>query len=33
VAAMKGGKKVEEFAIAGAAKGSAAKKARKKRKA
>jgi DNA-binding protein H-NS len=33
VAAMKGGKKVEDFAIAGAAKGSATKKARKKRKA
>jgi DNA-binding protein H-NS len=33
VAALKGGKKVEDFAIAGAAKGSAAKKARKKRKA
>jgi DNA-binding protein H-NS len=33
VAAMKGGKKLEHFAIAGAAKGSATKKARKKRKA
>jgi DNA-binding protein H-NS len=33
VAALKGGKKIEDFAIAGAAKGSAAKKARKKRKA
>jgi DNA-binding protein H-NS len=33
VAAMKGGKKVEDFAIAGAAKGSATKKTRKKRKA
>jgi DNA-binding protein H-NS len=33
VAALKGGKKVEDFAIAGAAKGSATKKARKKRKA
>ena len=33
VAALKGGKKVEDFAIAGAAKGSATKKTRKKRKA
>jgi DNA-binding protein H-NS len=33
VVALKGGKKVEDFAISGAAKGSAAKKARKKRKA
>jgi DNA-binding protein H-NS len=33
VAALKGGKKVEDFAIAGAAKGSATKKARKKRRA
>lgn len=33
VAALKGGKRVEEFAIAGAAKSSPAKKARKKRKA
>ena len=32
-AAIKSGKKVEDFAIAGAAKGSAAKKARKKRTA
>jgi hypothetical protein len=30
---MKGGKKLDDFAIAGTAKGSAAKKARKKRKA
>jgi hypothetical protein len=30
---MKGGKKLENFAIGGAAKGSAAKGARKKRKA
>jgi DNA-binding protein H-NS len=33
VAAMKGGKKLEDFAIGGATKGSAAKGARKKRKA
>jgi DNA-binding protein H-NS len=33
VAAVKGGKKLEEFAIEGAAKGLSAKKARKKRKA
>jgi DNA-binding protein H-NS len=33
VAALKGGKKLEDFAIGGAAKGSAAKKARRKRKA
>jgi DNA-binding protein H-NS len=33
VAAIKGGKKLEDFAIEGAAKGSPAKKARKKRKA
>ena len=32
-AAMKGGKKLEDFAIGGAAKGSGAKKERKKRKA
>lgn len=32
-AAMKGGKKLEDFAIGGAAKGSAAKGVRKKRKA
>jgi DNA-binding protein H-NS len=32
VAALKGGKKVEDFAIAGAAKGSATKKARKAKK-
>jgi DNA-binding protein H-NS len=32
VAALKGGKKVEDFAIGGAAKGTAVKKARKKRK-
>jgi DNA-binding protein H-NS len=32
VAALKGGKKVEDFAIAGAANSSPAKKARKKRK-
>jgi DNA-binding protein H-NS len=33
VAAMKGGKKIEDFAIGGAAKGTAVKKGRKKRKA
>jgi DNA-binding protein H-NS len=33
VAAMKGGKKLGDFAIAGAAKGSTPKNARKKRKA
>jgi DNA-binding protein H-NS len=33
VAALKGGKKVEDFAIGGAMKGSAAKGGRKKRKA
>jgi DNA-binding protein H-NS len=33
VAALKGGKKVEDFAISGSAKASAAKKGRKKRKA
>jgi DNA-binding protein H-NS len=33
VAALKGGKKLEDFAIGGAAKGSAAKKTRRKRKA
>lgn len=33
VAAIKGGKKLEDFAIGGPAKGSAAKKGRKKRKA
>jgi DNA-binding protein H-NS len=32
VAALKGGKKLEDFAIGGAAKGSPVKKARKKRK-
>jgi DNA-binding protein H-NS len=32
VAAIKGGKKLEDFAIGGAAKGSPVKKARKKRK-
>jgi hypothetical protein len=32
LAALKGGKKVEDFAIAGAAKGSATKKARKAKK-
>src|SRR6202161_3328614 len=32
-AAIKGGKKIEDFAIGGAAKGALAKKARKKRKA
>jgi DNA-binding protein H-NS len=32
VAAMKGGKKMEDFAIAGAAKGSAAKKTRRMRR-
>jgi DNA-binding protein H-NS len=33
VAALKGGKKIEDFAIGGAVKGSAVKKARKKRRA
>jgi hypothetical protein len=32
VAALKGGKKLEDFAIGGAAKGLPVKKARKKRK-